>query len=192
VYACQALTEDERNKETNMNRKTVGLIGAACVALGVFCPLFNIPFFGAITYMVQRQGEGWFLLAGAIIVALFNLNNVSWPSVGLGLITLVDVGLTLSNFYQVISEADTSNPFVQVFAHAVSPQIGFFLLIAGGILMTICPFFQGQIPQTETVWDKPETITQPTTLAQKAKAPQLSGDFDSVPEQERLRRIYGV
>jgi hypothetical protein len=175
-----------------MNRKTVGLIGAACVALGVFCPLFNFPFFGAITYMVQRQGEGWFLLAGSIIVALFSLNNVSWPSVVLGLITLVDVGLTLSNFYQVISEADTSNPFVKVFAQSISPQIGFFLLIADGILMTICPFFQGNIPQTETGSDKPAIHTQPTTITQKAKAVQLPGDFDSVPEQEGLRRIYGV
>jgi hypothetical protein len=40
-----------------MNRKIVGLSGAAAVVIGLFCPLFNVPFLGnMVTYASQRQG----------------------------------------------------------------------------------------------------------------------------------------
>ena len=121
------------------NKKLVALAGAAAVVIGVFSPLISIPFFGAISYASQKQGEGFALIGGAVVAALFSyLLNLFWPAVVTGIMVLADVMLTLVNLHNISSTmADSSNPFVKAFANTVSPSWGFALLLIGGILLIV-------------------------------------------------------
>src|ERR1700757_2410329 len=100
-------------------KKIVGLSGAGAVLIGLFCPLFNVPFLGNIvTYAAQRQGEGLLLGLAAVIGAGVLLTcEVAWPSVVAGAIVLVDVGGTLFNFADHIHTMQSSdNVFSQALA----------------------------------------------------------------------------
>ena len=102
-----------------MNRKIVGLSGAAAVVVGLFCPLFNVPFLGNIvTYAAQRQGEGvLFGLVTLIGAAVLLSSEVTWPSVIAGAIVLIDVVGTLSSFGDHIHTMQSSD---NVFSRALA------------------------------------------------------------------------
>ena len=121
------------------NNKLVALIGAAAVIIGVFSPLINIPFFGAISYASQKQGEGFLMIGGALAAALLcYLLNLFWPSVVTGILVLADVLLTLINLHHISGEmGDSSNLLIKAFANTLSPSWGFALLLIGGILLIV-------------------------------------------------------
>jgi hypothetical protein len=119
------------------NSKLVALAGAAAVVIGVFSPLISIPFFGAISYASQKQGEGFVMIGGAVVAALLcYLLNFFWPAVATGILVLIDVTITLINLHNISATmGDSSNPLVKAFANTVSPSWGFALLLIGGILL---------------------------------------------------------
>ena len=121
------------------NNKLVALIGAAAIIIGVFSPLVSIPFFGAISYASQKQGEGFVMIGAAVVAVLLCYSrNLFWPAAMAGILVLVDVLLTLINLHTISGEmGDSSNPLIKAFANAVSPSWGFALLLIGGILL-IC------------------------------------------------------
>ena len=93
------------------------------------------------------------MCAAAVIAGLCCLAQIGWPSVIAGLIVLTDVIWTGVNLSNLLNNVDTTNPFTVALMRTVSPGFGFALLIIGGIMLAISPFFKGK-PMPEPVWDK--------------------------------------
>jgi hypothetical protein len=149
VWGPQDLNRDRVLHRGQMqNNKLVALVGAAAVVIGVFSPLISIPFFGAISYASQKQGEGFVMIGGAVAAALLcYLLNLFWPAVVTGTLVLVDVLLTLINLHNISGAmGDSSNPIIKAFANTVSPSWGFALLLIGGILLIVSACLKKEEP----------------------------------------------
>jgi hypothetical protein len=141
----------------NNTRKLVGIGGAVVVLIGLFCPLFSVPFFGNVfTYAAQAQGEGVLLGLAAIIAGVVMFaSETAWPSVVAGLIVFADVGLTLGNYAARIGNlANSDNPFAAALSHAVSPTYGFAVLILGGAGMIASAFLASSNAEPEENYSK--------------------------------------
>ena len=51
-------------------RAILGFAGAGLLLLGAFAPLLHAPIVGAISYMLDGRGDGWFIIAAGVVAAL--------------------------------------------------------------------------------------------------------------------------
>ena len=73
-----------------MNRQLINILGAVCVIIGVFSPLYTVPIIGSIGYAIQFQGEGYIMVGAAAVCLLCAFLKFYWFSIPTTLLVIQD------------------------------------------------------------------------------------------------------
>ena len=129
----------------NHNR-TVALIGAALIFVGVFVPIVSLPIMGSINFFMNGRGDGTILIALALAAAGLALagrvRDVVWP----GAASLIFLGYAFLRFRSGMADAREKleravgdSPFrglAEAAMGSVQLQWGWAVLLVGGALVT--------------------------------------------------------
>lgn len=130
-----------------MNTKSLGLIGAALLAGGLFTPIMSVPIVGSVNLFnngTNLIGIDLLLLAviAAVLAAKDWLRDLIWPGLGASGILLYEFGslqFRLAEMREALSKELQGNPFAgiaQGAASAIQLQWGWLVLAAGaGVLV---------------------------------------------------------
>ena len=139
-----------------MNKQRIGiLIAAALGALATFMPWVKVPILGTIN---GTKGDGWITFVLFLIPLLVTLLGDKSKSLKVGMtfgalipsIIAAAVGIwKISDFKSLMAESQSDdNPFVNVFAQAVSIEFGLYLVIIAGVLIPIIALaIRDKVPQ---------------------------------------------
>lgn len=122
----------------NAKRQIIGLIGCLLLAIGSFLPIVSVTFLGSINFVYEGQGNGIFVVAGAIIGAFALLFNRHRIVRGVGVGAAVLIGYTLLSMTGVMGSATGMSGLA---ASMIDLEWGWLVLIAGDVLMLIAAFW---------------------------------------------------
>ncbi len=85
-------------------RKIIGLLGAALLFAGAFCPIISVPIMGSMNYFQNGKIDGLSVTVAAVMAALLSLTaKYRWlPLPGIG--SAVIVAITYYDFYSRMQE----------------------------------------------------------------------------------------
>lgn len=156
------------------DRKTLAMIGAALLFVGVFLPLVSMPIIGNINYLYKGRGDGLIVLGLAIATALLVLTGRVRHILWTGLASLGVIAFSFVRLQSAMAEMDarmdeelSDNPFrglAEAAMESIQIQWGWAILILGGLLVTYAGFM--------AMRDKVESS------AGAAAAPNQSDDSD--------------
>lgn len=138
-------------------RRTVGVLGAALVLIGVFLPFAHLPIVGDVNYFLNGHGDGVWLLIVAVIAAGLVFTRAY---VGTALCGIATIGL-LAHFYyrieslkqEMLSRADSTDAgmfsgLVSNLSHAIADNVyiewGFAVVVVGGLLLVLTPLIRAR------------------------------------------------
>lgn len=127
------------------NSKTVSLVGAALLFVGVFLPLVSLPIVGSLNYFMNGRGDGTIVLLLALVAGGLamtdRVRHVVWP----GAAALAVIGFTFVRFQAGIAEMRAKmdaelagNPFrgiAETAAGSIQMQWGWAVLVLGAGLL---------------------------------------------------------
>ncbi|MET4258472.1 hypothetical protein ABIC09_003417 [Bradyrhizobium sp. S3.12.5] len=126
------------------------LLAALVMAAGAFCPIVTLPVVGSINYVMSGNGDGIFIVLGAIGVVALVLTGYQRAAglvAGAGLIwmliTLVRIASLLTDARTKLDQSMKGNPFgglAKVMANSVGLGWGWVLLFGGAIAIVILSF----------------------------------------------------
>ncbi|WP_416832158.1 MAG: hypothetical protein ACMUJI_04650 [Erythrobacter sp.] len=130
-----------------MDRNKLGLIGCGILFVGMFAPVFRLPFVGDVDFISfsPTLAVVSVLAFGAIGIFAFARNdiaNASWMGLGALSVFAISFSVTQYRFYEIRAELEerlADNPFAQAARDAyTSPGIewGWFVLLIGAGLIT--------------------------------------------------------
>lgn len=125
----------------NAKRQIIGLIGCLLLAIGSFLPIVSVTFLGSINFVYEGQGNGIFVVAGAIIGAFALLFNRHRIVRGVGVGSAVLIGYTLLSMTGVLGSATGMSGLA---ASMIDLEWGWLVLIAGDVLVLIAAFWPSQ------------------------------------------------
>lgn len=147
------------NPVSAKNNKTqvIGYLGAATMAIGVFCPLVSLPIVGSINFFSNGKGDGTALLLFAVI----SIAGVFWKRYKLlflaGSASLALLAFDFWHFFSRMSEAHAKmksemvgNPFegiAMAAAQSVQIQWGWAVMIVGAAMLIAAGIIHNQEEQ---------------------------------------------
>jgi hypothetical protein len=145
-----------------MNKQLINILGAVCVIIGVFSPLYTVPIIGSISYAIQFQGEGYIMAGAAAVCLLCAFLKFYWFSIPTALLVIIDCTGTLSGIGSYLKQAAQSDNFlVRGLANTMSPSFGFALLFIGAAFLIVSFFMpkrkavSGTTSAAPIVWEDP-------------------------------------
>ena len=129
------------------DNRTLTLVGAAVLFIGVFLPIVSLPFVGSMNYVKNGRGDGVIVLILAVIAAGLALagrtRDVIWPgiaSLALLAFTFINFQLRIGRMKSEMTEQMKDNPFgglVEAMAGSVQLQWGWAVLVLGAALTIV-------------------------------------------------------
>ena len=120
-----------------MDRKTLGFIGCALLAAGVFTPIVSLPVSGDMNYIDNAQGDGIIVLALAAVAAglLFTerLKPVLYTGIAAALVlayTFINFQVRLSQMKEEIADSPLGG-LAEMAMQSVQLKWGWVVLVAG-------------------------------------------------------------
>lgn len=128
------------------DNKTLALVGAALLFVGVFMPILSVPIVGSVNYFMNGKGDGTIVLVLALVAAGLALSgrvrDVVWP----GAASLAMLAISFLRFRSGMAEMRArmesdlaGNPF-RGFAEAamgsIQIQWGWAVLALGAAIVT--------------------------------------------------------
>lgn len=128
-----------------MQAKPLGMIGAAVVIFGVFCPVISLPIAGSMNLFANGKGDVWFILV-SVGVFVFCLSKRiiggAWAfSVLTGCFVLTKFAQTaymINDMTNQLAKEIQGNPFSGIFltfASSINLQWGWAVLLIGTCTM---------------------------------------------------------
>ncbi len=160
-------------------KQAIAIIGAILLFLGVFTPIVSVPFFGALNYFHNGEGDGVIVLVLAAVtvpLALVKLYRGLWLTGGGSLAVLA---FTFINFLSKMTELRSSmdkdlagNPFAglgQAVLGSVQLQWGWAVLIIGACLVIAAPFVREEstAAKVDPAQDAQGSATEPTPVPEE-------------------------
>jgi len=119
------------------HRQTLGILGAAALAAGVFMPIVAAPVLGDWNYYRDGHPEALVVLALAGISLVLGLLGLHFPLLLTGLLALGTIGYTYFNLRQRIEG-------LGLLEEAVQLRWGWSVLLAGGALLLLAAVVPGR------------------------------------------------
>lgn len=137
--------------------KTLGILGAIILFMGVFAPIVSVPIAGSFNYFYNGKGDGVILIAIAIISLIISLKEnfkLLWwtgiASLGVLLLGLINFQMRISQFKSQMADELAGNMFkgiADVAAQSIQLQWGWVILIIGtGLILAAAA-----IPERESL-----------------------------------------
>lgn len=152
----------------NSNRqRSLGLIGAAVLFVGVFMPILSVPIVGSVNYFQNGRGDGTIILVLALLALLLTATRsfrLLWIP---GVLSLALLAFTFINIQAKLNDARDSmtreladNPFrglAEAMAGSVQLQWGWAVLVVGAVILIAATFGDRGRPRptTPAVVDNP-------------------------------------
>lgn len=129
-----------------MTNRSLALIGAALLFVGVFMPILSVPIMGSVNYFMNGKGDGVIVLlmalaAGGLALA-GRVRHVVWP----GAVSLVMLAFTFVRFQSGMAEMRSKmdsdladNPFrglAEAAMGSIQLQWGWAVLLLGAAIVT--------------------------------------------------------
>ncbi|MHC0067539.1 type IV pilin-like G/H family protein [Nostoc sp. UIC 10890] len=125
----------------NVLGKTLGILGAIILFIGVFTPIVSVPIAGSFNYFYNGKGDGVILIGIAIIsliIALKEKFKLLWwtgiASLGVLLLGLINFQMRISQLKSQMEDELAGNMFkgiADVAAQSIQLQWGWVILIIG-------------------------------------------------------------
>ena len=125
--------------------RTIAMIGAVLILLGVFMPLFTVPFFGSVTYFENSRAAAWVLIALALAAAALagtgRTRYVAFAglaALGVMVGTYVRARARLEEMREGLGDGlrgDLLRAIADRAADAVTPQWGWAVLVLGAAML---------------------------------------------------------
>jgi len=141
--------------------RTLGLIGAGLLAIGVFTPIVRVPVVGSINYFRNGTGDGTVLLVIALLaVVAALLKRTSWllpcGTASLALLTIVWLSLRerISEMQASMNRDLEGNPFrgiADAMSQSVQLEWGWAVMVAGAGLLIAASAADGKRPSWPSV-----------------------------------------
>ncbi|MRG43670.1 hypothetical protein GFS24_01015 [Chitinophaga sp. SYP-B3965] len=131
-----------------MSKNQIILITLAIImAIGVFMPLINIPFFGSLNFYMNGEGDGVYVLLCAGIAAIFSLTKYQKLVIIPGLVATIILLMLFMNYqdaYSNFQKIPTNNlglfrELGESVKSAVSLNFGFIVMVIGALGLTFLP-----------------------------------------------------
>lgn len=110
----------------------LALLGAVLLAIGVFLPVANLPIIGSINFFGAGNRDGVFLLAFAILGAIFALTARSWVLFA-ALLSLAFLGWKFISFQQGFDRAGEFGRLIELGWGWAPMVIGALLMLWGAL-----------------------------------------------------------
>lgn len=141
------------------DNRTLALIGAAILFVGVFLPIVSMPFVGNMNYFQNGRGDGVIVLILAVIAAGLawagRVRDTIWPgaaSLALLAFTFVNFQLRIGRMKSEMADQMRDNPFgglVEAVAGSVQLQWGWAVLVLGAGLTTLAGWRARKVARPE-------------------------------------------
>ncbi|MFN3389833.1 MAG: hypothetical protein ACK40O_12985 [Allosphingosinicella sp.] len=125
--------------------RTIAMIGAVLILLGVFLPLFTVPFFGSVTYFENSRGAALVLIAlalgAAALAATQRTRHVAWiglAALGVMIGTFIRARARLEEMREGLGDGlrgDLLRAIADRAVDAVRPQWGWAVLALGAAML---------------------------------------------------------